>query len=391
MGRQLTDAEMDALEAQEAAKAPAAAPKLALTDEEMDALEAQEASQAPLSDMDRKKADVRKILTDIKSPENRKNITGAMTNAASMMTGGMAKALPEMGAGIASKAAKMLAPPVESGLVGAAQDENNRLRGFLMGAGTTAAANTAGAILRKAGDVGMQMAVGRKKYTPGVGTELADQGLIGTRGMMRDQTQRGLTDNYETMYRQASEIPKIDVRKIGNEIRDEMKNPLTGDGTLQARTRDVSDIAAIDDFADDIAQHGTETGVQALKRRRAAGASGYNPKSQDPKVSLPGRLSKLEQQKYSQALKEADPSGKLAVADKSYGALKRAEKALAEEASLNGLGGVLFGGMGRYGGALPLSAGSQAAIKTATGLEDFLAPMLRQAVVNRSEKKKDGK
>lgn len=386
--RQRLEAELELLELEEA--------------EEQERLAA--ASQVPLSDTDRKKGEVQKILSDVTSPENRKNISGAFNNAATVMTGGAVPGLQKLTANIAGKlgtAARLgTSGVVTDGAIGAAAaGPDDRLKGFLMGAGPSAALRLGGAALNKVGDIGMQVGVGRKKYTPGVGTELADEGIWGTKQMMKDQVESGLERNYDTMYRQASDIPEIDVRAIGNEIRDEMASPLNGHGRLQIRDRDREALETINSFADDIAQHGTESGTQALARRRAAGASGFNPRSDVPKTSLMGQLSKLEQKKYSEALKAADPTGALAKADKSYGALKRAQKSLNEEASLSGLGLVsrpvqALGGIGEVGAT---SLGQA----TAKGgkLAEWLAPLSKYGATALSDggrldskkKKKDDK
>lgn len=61
-------------------------------------------------------------------------------------------------------------------------------------AGTAGAATltlgAGGKILGKAGDYAMQKAVGAKELIPGMGTRIANEGLIGTKGMMRRQIER---------------------------------------------------------------------------------------------------------------------------------------------------------------------------------------------------------
>jgi hypothetical protein len=68
-----------------------------------------------------------------------------------------------------------------------AQAGHGALNGAKYGAMATAALDPLAQLLGKGGDVGMQVSVGRRKYTPGVGTTLADEGIVGTQGMMKNQ------------------------------------------------------------------------------------------------------------------------------------------------------------------------------------------------------------
>jgi hypothetical protein len=101
-----------------------------------------------------------------------------------------------------------------------------------------------------------------------------------------------------------------------------------------------------------------------------------------------GNLSKKEQIEYSQALKgmagQAGRGEELAGADKAYGALKRAESSLNEEASLPrsifGLLGV--GTKSLPGGSAVTSALSQAAVKGSQGIP-AAQPSIRQFLLNK--------
>lgn len=307
------------------------------------------------------------------------NVGGAARNALSAMTGGaLSKLMPEAG---------LLARSAADGAQGAAQDED-KLRGFLTGAGSTLGMGLLAKPLAKGGDVAMQLAVGRKKYTPGVGTELADQGIWGfSRDGMRKRVEGRLVDNGEQMLTAAQGANPINARQIGNEIRQDASRPIATDAMgrpMQLSQRDVPAVEAINEFADDVASRGEESAIQALGRRRAAGSSAYSMKSGDPKQSQVAQLSKMEQQKYSEALKAADPTGKLAEADKGYAALKRAQRGLSEEPSMSGLG-LISRPISSIGGAGLTSIAGQAATKSAQSLEEFLAPLIRQSVVNQKK------
>lgn len=356
-----------------------------LTDEQMAQMEA---SQAPQSDEQRASQQVQKVRDYINSDENRRNVDGAFTNAASTMTGGLSKMLPAAASGFVSKAAKFLAPAVESGAVAQAQDPNHSLESFLMGAGPTAVAKTAASAIRPVGDRAMQFAVGRKKHTPGVGNELADQGVWGTKGMMRDQVNRKSEDAWKNMATAAEEIPgRIDNRPIAQEIYNDATARLNGGGIITPSRRDVPLMEKARAFSDDVASRGQETAPQVLARRGAAGSSAFSKKTQDPLQSQMAELSKAEQIKLSTALKDADPTGRMAAADKTYAALAKAKKPLNEEETISGFGS-LVSTVGKHLAAPIASTVGQAGTRGARGLEEYLAPLTRQYLVNSSKKDK---
>lgn len=298
-------------------------------------------------------------------------------------TGGLSKTLP----GAATKLGRFLMGIGEDAALGAAQSPESRGTGAALGAGFSGGLGLAGKTLGKTGDVLMQAAVGRKKYTPGVGTELADQGLIGTQGMLRDQTARGLNDTGEAMSANVASLPgEIDARKIGNEIYDESTRKLTGDGKMRPRERDLPEIAQAREFADDVAADGAISPSEALKRRVAAGSGAYSKATGNERSTIAGLLSKKEQQKFSGALKDLDSTGKQAELDSRYAALAKARAGLEPEQKMSEFSG--FGlftkPLGIAGGALPASVMGQAGVKGGK-LAEFLAPLSRQAAVGGSQ------
>lgn len=315
----------------------------------------------------RKSEIARKLIDEAKGTDY-----GAMfNNALGGVGGGLARAVPQLGRGALGAAA-------EGALMGAAQaPEGERTKGALMGGGVQGGLSGLAKLLGKAGDVAMQVGVGRKKYTPGVGTELADQGLVGTRGMMRKQAEKRLGAVGQEMGDIASQIPEIDARRIGEEMSSELVAPLTGGGQIAPSARDLGTVGQLQDFATDVSSRGVETGAQAAARRRAAGASAYSARTQDPKLSPIAQASKLEQQKYSAALKAADP--RMAPIDASYAALKKAQKSLGEEAPLTGLG-LISRPVSTLGGAAATTIAGQAGVKGGK-LAEFLSPLARQAAV----------
>lgn len=308
---------------------------------------------------------------------------GAMNNALSMGGASLAKAVPKLG----RKLGRIVGGALEGGITGAAQaPEGDGLAGFFKGAALQGGLGVAGKALGKGGDIAMQIAVNRRKYTPGVGTQIADEGLWGTQSSMRGQVQDGLTDSYEQMLRSAEGAKPIDSRVIGNQVYDDATNALTGHGTIIPSSSDVPKINQAREFADDIRSRGQVSGPQALKYRAAAGKRAYSEKQESVARETPiGKLSKKEQILYSDALKNADETGKLREADARYGSLKRAERGLEEEMTLpkSVMGAASMGANKLPGGALAASSVGQLGVKGGK-LSEFLAPLARQAAVGGS-------
>lgn len=449
MGKMLTDAEMAALEAQEAQGV--APTKRMLTDEEMAQLEAQHANDAfraqfdehlpPVPTLgDRVQAGVEGVgqtaslgylpqlqagvgaamglgdYTKLRDENIARNKLQARQSPAWSATGkaigmlGSAAAIPTpatfgrtVGQGAALGAAYN--PGDTPGVVDPIQ-ARNRAIGALIGAGSATAGYGASKALEKVGDYSMQAAVNRKKYTPGTGTTLADEGLWGTERMLKKQVGERQTDAFEDMLKAAQTSKPIDARQIGQEIGTKAAAPYRtdamGNGMLSS-TRDRPTLDAIKEFSDDVASRGQETAVQALGRRRAAGHAAYSQKTGNALQSRPAELSKMEQQMYSEALKNADPTrqvvgdvvvnpGRMAAADARYAALKKAERGLSEEMTMpRSLMGLMSLGANKLPfGSFTASTAGQLATKasratnasTPVGLETWLEA-LRQSRSNK--------
>lgn len=311
-------------------------------------------------------------------------IAAGANNAAAMMTGGLSKALPFMGRGVVTAA-------LEGGAMGVAQAPHTKedaLKAFLTGGALQGGMAGAGKILGKAGDVGMQVAVNRKKYTPGVGTKLADEGLWGTEGMLKGQTQNALSKRGNQMQEiaQGIEGAPISARDIGGKVSDELAGPISGHGKIDSQNlsaADRPDLESIRGFTEDVMSRGNETMEQALARRAAAGQRAWRGK-ENPAQSLTGKLSKSEQKNYSQAIKGADPTGRMAEADSAYSALARARTGLEQEGGLpKSIMGVMSVGANKLPlGSLASSSVGQAGVKGGK-LAEFLAPVARQAAVGK--------
>lgn len=282
---------------------------------------------------------------------------------------------------------------------GAVSDPEHPIKGAAKGGLWALGGEVVSKGLEKGGDVLMQLGVGRKKYTPGVGTTLAEEGLVGTKGMLKGQTERGLQRRGEDI---RDAVAAIDPRKgisaaaVAEGVENAASRPLIGKQGLTPSVADQPKIAKITEFADDIAKRGVEAPVDALQRRVAAGTRGYAGK-EDPLQSLVGQMSKNEQRLYSSGLKDAasqtspELGSKLAKADTAYGALKRAQKSLSEDPSLpHSLFSLLSMGPKTIpGGPLLTTALGQAMSKGSVAAELANNPILRQIILQKNSTHRD--
>jgi hypothetical protein len=347
-----------------------------MSDEELYAQYLKETGQQPSPSPGPRPRTREEIAKEALAPLENTDYGAAMANALSAGGGAtLGKAVPALRG--------VLGSALEGGVLGATQaPEGDRLKNFLAGGAIQGGLGAAGKLLGKAGDVAMQIAVNRKKYTPGVGTKLANEGLWGTQAGMKNQVQSGLADSYEDMLRAAQGAKPVDSRAIGTQVYEDITGPMTGRGRMVPSSADVPRINQAQEFADDIRSRGEEPATQALERRKAAGKRAYSEKTDAGRATPMGELSKKEQILYSNALKQADETGKLAAADERYAALKRAERGLEQEASLpkSVMGVASMSASKIPGGALASSTLGQAGVKGGR-LAEFLAPLARQAAV----------
>ncbi len=197
--------------------------------------------------------------------------------------------------------------------------------------------------------------------------------------MMRGQVADKTDDAWRAMEDAAENVPAVNSRKMGQEIYDESTRPLTGGRTIKPSSRDLPLMAKNRAFAEDVASRGQETGSQALARRGAAGKSAFSQATDQPLQKEVAKLSKMEQAKYSSALKAGDSTGQMSKADARYAALKRAERPLNEEDRIGGFGDLIGATVKQLAAPVASSIGQ---IGTKGGkLAEFLAPVARQAAV----------
>lgn len=294
------------------------------------------------------------------------------------LIGSVATPMPIKGAGYLKNAGI-------GGAVGAISSgiSNNSLEGGLaggaLGAGLGAGTHGLAQLLGKAGDIGMQAAIGKNKYTPGLGKQLASEGLIGTRGQMTSQVEKGLQTRGQEIGRLASEIPEIQGAPVRQAIQDAAGNIRLSDNSV--RLNDIGEADLANRLAADIPE--SMSGAYAASRRRAAGASGFN-KSGTPRSSFESNLDRAEQGALSRSLKEGyaainpENANAMREADAAYSALIKAKKPLTQELTVpRSLFGIASTPFNLVGGALPTSAASRAAISTEKALDQFNPELMR--------------
>lgn len=237
---------------------------------------------------------------------------------------------------IASAAQGFLEAP--GNIEGTRDDLYKRLSSVPAAAAMGVGAQALGGMAGSGGDRLMQRAVGRNRYTPGVGQELADQGVWGTRGMMKNQVASAKSNVYDQMNDLVSQQNNFNALRNSNDIANNVRG--LGDRFNFGNTTSILDqprINEIENAAKDIELRGWEDPKTMLGRRAAAGGrvppAGWD--KSDPTQALRGAISKAEQQGYSTALKDAVPG--LSPLDNTYSALAKAGSALNREAPMGAL------------------------------------------------------
>lgn len=280
---------------------------------------------------------------------------------------------------------------------GAISDPENpgsgALKGLLTGAGIAAGGEGLAGLSKGAGDIAMQIAVGRKKYTPGVGTELANQGIVGTKGMMQSQVNKRLGKVGQQMQQAAENVPgtPISSPQIAQEI---AESPVGKTGQVAAPAEpsaaDKTTMEEIQNFINDISGRGNESAAQALARRKAAGERAYRHK-EVASTSLMPQLSKQEQIATSKQLKDVSPE--IAALDPQYAALKKGQAGLEAPLSLpQSLMGLASTGITKLPGIGGVgSLGASLAGQTATKVGQALKPLTYAGLLEALRKQQESK
>lgn len=193
--------------------------------------------------------------------------------------------------------------------------------------------------LTKIPDKLMQMAVGAKKYIPGMGTKLIDEGVVGTKGMMQKQVGQKLAQRGAELDKAVTSIPgKVESAPIAAEVSALGEKYQTPGGIIPDAVK--PEYEKVINAANDVASRGAVDPKEALALKRIAGGIGY--KEGDPLAKLISRIAQKEERGYANALEQgyakANPTGPNAVqeANESLSALIGAKKGLTRPESLRG-------------------------------------------------------
>lgn len=210
---------------------------------------------------------------------------------------------------------------------------------------------------RKAADVLQQKAMGVARPMAGLGNAAVDEGIVGSKDMMKDQVQTKLKDAGQAIQSAASNISKpIDSAGIADDVATRLKKFITEGG--QWAKQDEPAIVDTLAHARDVASRGEIPATEAAQFRAVAGrrANQAGAYKQVPGQSDIADLNKAEQGGYSDALKQAyadsnpgQPNA-MAAADTRYGNLAKMRSGLNKPDDLRSL--LLGAGKAAVGGGL---------------------------------------
>lgn len=248
------------------------------------------------------------------------------------------------------------------------EDTVSAVGGSFMPQGT---ANPLSWLARKSGlsaipDRLMQKAVGLKKYIPGVGDNLMEQGVRGTKAGMTGQVGSKITQQDDILGRAVDSIKgNINSAPVADDVAAMGSRYTTPGGiTPQSVASEAEKVAA---SAQDIAGRGAVAPQEALKLKRIAGEVGY--KYGEPLAKLNSRLAQKEGMGYGKALEEAyaqsvpNSPNMVAEANSKLSALLKAKKGLNAPESLAShlfpnavLGGAGYAAGGNEGAGAAIAA-----------------------------------
>lgn len=243
----------------------------------------------------------------------------------------------------------------------------------------------------KAGDYLMQKAAGMKKFIPGIGKTMANEGMVGTKGMLRNQTAKALTKHGQNISTQAAKIPGlIDNGPVADKVGSlaERRILSTGDipveeskavGQILGKARELAQSPAVSGQ--------TQAELRAMAGRRAREMGAYKTL---PSAAIKSQLASAEQAGRSEALKKAygsafpDQPNLLAQSDDAYSALSKVQEGLKNQEPLSTFNvatklipaaiGTAAGGLpgAMVGGAMSTSVGQSLAGRGLIGLEKLI-------------------
>jgi hypothetical protein len=270
---------------------------------------------------------------------------------------------------------------------------------------------TAGEGANKLGDWLMQKAVGMKKYMPGVGEKLADEGVIGTKGMMKGQVEKALPAREAELQDAVKGLKgTVDPEPVANAVRGQADKfiPTPGpSGPMPIQSDNLPAVNQATSRADEIMIRGALHPEEALSLSRTAARGAYGANGQ-PLNQFGDKLAQTEGISLKDAIKEmADAQDAPAVREAlaKEAALLNAKKGLNKPESMQsvvgkmllkagiggGVGYELGGGAGAAAGALASTPLGQSALgRSAIGASKaipYISPLLIDAL---NKAKRDG-
>lgn len=292
-------------------------------------------------------------------------------------------------------------PGDEKGVVDPLQAKDRAINAGIGGA-FNAAAHVGSEGINKLGDFLMQKAVGMKKYVPGVGNNLADEGVIGTKGMMREQVGSAMTDAGQTMQQATESMPgNYSTDKALQNVQKVASDFQLPSGGVAPESADAYSKAgsAVQDLMNEPGMSAPDMWARAKQNGDLAYKAGQE------KNGLAADIAKARQRGFSDTLQEASPEFQGGA--QRYAGLAPAGRALKQPESISNvlvkgllkagvggaLGAALDGTTGAVGGVLlSTPAGMSASGRTAIGASK-LANALRDPALRailEAKRKREG-
>lgn len=317
--------------------------------------------------------------------------TGTAAGLGGMGAGALMPKAAGLAAGLGRTAINGLAGGAQGALQAPGEGETrsgNALRGASLGTLLGGAGEALSGIGSKVADKAMQYAVGMRKFIPGAGNRLVNQGLMGTKDALEGQVGRKLPEVESQVQDLVQSMPNKtpaseladSVSKVGNKFK-------LSDGTIPDNVQPYAD--KVRSAAEGINKLGDRSAVDLLKLKRQGDYLGYTA-SGNPATSLEAELGQAQGDKARELLSSMS-SGQTADKLADEQALILAKKALQKPESIHqGIGSNLI--FHRIpGGSLLGSAGAQASQKGLGGIGNLLSnpyaiQLLLQGTKNSSEK-----
>lgn len=223
------------------------------------------------------------------------------------------------------------------------EDFMGRAKNAGKGAAVSLGLGLAGKGLAKAGDYAMQKAVGAKEYISGLGNRMADEGLIGTKGMMRKQIENKLPLRERDL---TAAIQSMQQKPISNAAAEAaLRTKASGympkigpEGPMPIPTPDAPFVNSALTRAEEAATQRPELFPETmLDTARKIAKPAYNPQTGTPLTKFEHELSQAEAGAMKEQLKKAAeaqgiPAVREALAKEE--ALLKARRALGQKETL---------------------------------------------------------